>query len=606
MAKYLNDTGLSHLMTTIKNAIAATVTGVKGNAESSYRTGQVNLTPANIGAIKMSETGNTQQLKRPLCLQGTNDVTLDAKINTQRANRLAFLPADQIIIEQTTDGGTTWTDAGVTNANKLGLFSETRDAIYLPRIDGKKNANCGLRVTFTAMKYDVPSGTPETGKYAYWNKDYVLSTERYCQLKELYFWVSVSGGAINAKVERATGKNPDSWSVAFNDQSYNMTGYSGSDFISFVQGAFGGGTTQTGQYWNYRITFMTDDVIPAAPYDGYSQSIIEIRGYGDAVWTAPNEYMANDKLYAHDRSMNAVFPASIVPKTNGVGQLGSSSKKWAGVYATNFYGALTGNVTGNVAGNAATSDKFLGFQSRSTAMGWGNQTGTVVTCMTSPNGGGWGFRDDNPISGQLSMTIDGTVYVKEGAKRVLDETDFPVAIANGGTGATTAAEAWTALGGGAIGKKASLAASDIPSHASSATTYGAGSSSNYGHVKLSDSTSSSSGTSGGIAATPSAVKAAYDLASGANTTAGNALSAATGALAFKVTYSISNGDVVCAAHVYSAGSEVTNDHNDSCFVWSMSLDGGATWTSLGTGKTKTVSAMSTYGGNVKCDFTPAS
>ena len=49
-------------------------------------------------------------------------------------------------------------------------------------------------------------------------------------------------------------------------------------------------------------------------------------------------------------------------------------------------------------------------------------------------------------------------------------------------------------------------------HASSATTYGTGTSSNYGHLKLSASTSSTSGTSGGIAATPSAVKAAYDLA----------------------------------------------------------------------------------------------
>ena len=50
------------------------------------------------------------------------------------------------------------------------------------------------------------------------------------------------------------------------------------------------------------------------------------------------------------------------------------------------------------------------------------------------------------------------------------------------------------------------------SHASSSTTYGAGTSSNYGHVKLSDSTSSTSGTSGGTAATPAAVKAAYDKA----------------------------------------------------------------------------------------------
>lgn len=48
------------------------------------------------------------------------------------------------------------------------------------------------------------------------------------------------------------------------------------------------------------------------------------------------------------------------------------------------------------------------------------------------------------------------------------------------------------------------------SHASSATTYGTGSSTNYGHVKLSDSTSSTSGVSGGIAATPAAVKAVND------------------------------------------------------------------------------------------------
>ncbi len=33
------------------------VTGVKGNAESSYRTGNVNITPANIGAIPIGSSG---------------------------------------------------------------------------------------------------------------------------------------------------------------------------------------------------------------------------------------------------------------------------------------------------------------------------------------------------------------------------------------------------------------------------------------------------------------------------------------------------------------------------------------------------------------------
>lgn len=57
------------------------------------------------------------------------------------------------------------------------------------------------------------------------------------------------------------------------------------------------------------------------------------------------------------------------------------------------------------------------------------------------------------------------------------------------------------------------------SHRSTGTTYGAGTASYYGHLKLSDSTSSTLGTGGGTAATPSAVKAAYDLADGAWTLA---------------------------------------------------------------------------------------
>ena len=48
----------------------------------------------------------------------------------------------------------------------------------------------------------------------------------------------------------------------------------------------------------------------------------------------------------------------------------------------------------------------------------------------------------------------------------------PLTIANGGTGETTAAAAWTALGGGTIGKKNSLAASDIPNHSTSKLTSG--------------------------------------------------------------------------------------------------------------------------------------
>lgn len=50
------------------------------------------------------------------------------------------------------------------------------------------------------------------------------------------------------------------------------------------------------------------------------------------------------------------------------------------------------------------------------------------------------------------------------------------------------------------------------SHAVNATTYGAATGSNYGHTRLSDAVDSTSSTSGGYAATPKAVKSAYDAA----------------------------------------------------------------------------------------------
>lgn len=68
-------------------------------------------------------------------------------------------------------------------------------------------------------------------------------------------------------------------------------------------------------------------------------------------------------------------------------------------------------------------------------------------------------------------------------------------------------------------------------HAVNDTTYGKGTIGQYGHVKLSDATGSTDGSTSGIAATPLAVKTAYDKAVAANTAAGNAASAASTAQA---------------------------------------------------------------------------
>lgn len=175
-----------------------------------------------------------------------------------------------------------------------------------------------------------------------------------------------------------------------------------------------------------------------------------------------------------------------------------------------------------------------------------------------------------------------------------------LAVANGGTGATSAADARTNLG------------TPPTNHASTATTYGTGSSTNYGHVKLSSSTNSTSAETGGIAATPSAVRAAYNLANGANTTANTALSGVNGTLIYDHTYSITNGVATFVPHVYLKGEEVTSNYAASCFTWKYRLSstssGTPSYINLTTDQTTkgcTVAITTLgYGGYVLGTFTP--
>ena len=63
-------TKTSHLTNDSGFITNAGVTGVKGSAESSYRTGQVNLTPANLGAVSKNDELLTTNPFRPASLSG--------------------------------------------------------------------------------------------------------------------------------------------------------------------------------------------------------------------------------------------------------------------------------------------------------------------------------------------------------------------------------------------------------------------------------------------------------------------------------------------------------------------------------------------------------
>jgi hypothetical protein len=147
------------------------------------------------------------------------------------------------------------------------------------------------------------------------------------------------------------------------------------------------------------------------------------------------------------------------------------------------------------------------------------------------------------LASTTAANFDGSSNITPGVDGVLPAT-------NGGTGYSTLADLKAGM---SLNNVNNTSDADKPvstatqtaldgkaptSHAATATTYGKGDSTNYGHVQLSDSTSSTSNSAGGVAATPKAVKSVNDIATPALTNEA----------------SVENGDTATSQH--SAGEYI--------------------------------------------------
>ena len=87
-------------------------------------------------------------------------------------------------------------------------------------------------------------------------------------------------------------------------------------------------------------------------------------------------------------------------------------------------------------GAANTANSLTGFANMTTSQGWGNQTGTFIWGVNDSTGGSLAFRRDNPNGGQMSMVIDGAVYVDEGNKRLTSVLTGTSSTKDSNTGST--------------------------------------------------------------------------------------------------------------------------------------------------------------------------
>lgn len=151
--------------------------------------------------------------------------------------------------------------------------------------------------------------------------------------------------------------------------------------------------------------------------DRYMQAAIQIRetnyqGAGRDTWgVAP-------RLAFH---WGGRVAAEIGLASNGYLYVSPSSNVSATMYKLMYEYGTWGI---DISGTANKASMLDGFNNRSGSQGWGNQTGTFIFGMDDATGGSIAFRRDNPSGGQLSMIIDGTVYVDEGRYSVLNTNNY--------------------------------------------------------------------------------------------------------------------------------------------------------------------------------------
>lgn len=462
------------------------VTGVKGNAESSYRTGQVNLTPNNIGAIGRTDELLTTNPFAPRILKGPYISKIDN----------AFYCADK-----------RW-NVSITNV------SGTVSSLF----DGDYEGGAQINGTSTAVvTFDFANGAEATGYFPGYPYGNII----------VNFYYVAGPASITGRVYC----NYSGHGVGWHDITFTKVTPSDAGAITYI-----------------------------ARNNYYQISKLEISVKGDT--SNSYGYTRITEIEMHlDRQMPSKTP--FLSKYN-------AEKLYYPLTAPGFIGSVTGNVSGTAS----------------------NVTGTVAVANGGTGKTTANDAADNLISGLPAWTANPT-----------DDTYF-VRQDTGGTstfGRVKFSTLWNYI-------KGKFSGTSPITYSNGTIGINTASTSGYGATKLSTATNS---TATDLAATPSAVKTAYDLANTANGTANTALSGVNGTLIYDHTYSISNGVATFTAHVYQKGVEVTNNYADSCFEWSYKLASAVTGTpsvvSLGTGKTKTITISTLgYGGYVLGTFTPPS
>lgn len=282
-----------------------------------------------------------------------------AMIGQLGANRFAFLKANGINIEYSTNAGSTWSDYSATDTQKTGLFGRGQ-AFYLGKhtTNGSSTLNDQLRVT-------IDTGVAQV----------------YTTLNKIAIYMSSQGNTVQVKIEKALQNAPTNYSTHLDWT--NINGWSGWNILN-IASLVTYGNTPTSQYGRVRFIFKQTAITTT-----YSAaSISQIMGFGGVGWTVPSNMAKDGHLYSYDNDQNAIFPAQIT--------------------ATQFNGPLNGNAstatkaTQDESGNNIKTSYAASFSISDHIITLKNKNGESLGTVTVPD-------NNTTYTANTGIKLNGTV-----------------------------------------------------------------------------------------------------------------------------------------------------------------------------------------------------
>ncbi|MCF0115408.1 MAG: hypothetical protein HUJ56_08655, partial [Erysipelotrichaceae bacterium] len=273
-----------------------------GSTVATFTANQAGSTDANISCLDdNSSIKESKLIQDTYNTAGTINEYDRLLVDSNKANRIAFIPPSAISAEYTQDNGTTWTDYGLTDDQKRGLVSMLGSAnVY---IGSNTNTLPESMTTETMVKYKTRVVITNPGS-------------NYCQANKFYC-VKSNAHTANVTIEYALNSDHNTWHL-WRDTT-PLVGWSGPNMMTLpLMAIFGNNPSQV---WAIRFTFGYNNV--SASYESSAAVVGDFRIFGITAWA---EDAMNDKPYKWDAYGN------LLPRNGSSNNLGTNGKKWSQIH----------------------------------------------------------------------------------------------------------------------------------------------------------------------------------------------------------------------------------------------------------------------------------